>query len=358
MNNRDRFLKTLRYESVDHPPVSIPEPWPITRKRWEQEGLPKGISLNEYFDIPETKLESVAFDTLIYPPFEEKIIEETDTFIIKINTNGVKERNFKNESSMPEWLEYPIKGRESLEWIKEKLNADNPRRLDPDWFEKAQKAKNNGSILFLNGGEYFGFLNEHIGTEKLLTMYFDDPKMIHEINELQCRCCEKGLETVLPKFKIDCIGYHEDMAYKVGSMISPAMVKEFMNPYYARIQKIATKYGIDLQFLDSDGNVWELIPIWLEFGINVIMPMEAAAGMDVVALRKKFGKQLRMIGGFDKRILASHNKQDIKKELERIKPVIEDGGYIPGLDHSAPPNISFENLCYYIDCIKNIYGMK
>ncbi len=166
------------------------------------------------------------------------------------------------------------------------------------------------------------------------------------------------METVLPHFQIDFIGYHEDMGYKTGSMISPKMIKEFMCPYYARIQKIATKYGIDLQFLDSDGNIWEIIPIWLEFGINVLLPMEVAAGMDVVSLRKTFGKQLRMMGGFDKRIMASSNKQDIKKELERIKPVIEDGGYIPGLDHGAPPDIPFENVCYYIDCIKHMYGIK
>ncbi len=189
MTERERFLKTMKYQPVDHPPIFIPGPWPLTRKIWEKQGLPQNVSLNEYFEISETNFESIAFDTLIYPPFEEKILEETDRFIIKINTRGVKEKNFKDDSSMPEWLEYPIKGRESLEWIREKLNPDNPKRLDPNWLEKAKKAKENGSILFLNGGEYFGFLNEHIGTEKLLTMYFDDPEIIHEINDLQCRCC-------------------------------------------------------------------------------------------------------------------------------------------------------------------------
>ena len=80
--------------------------------------------------------------------------------------------------------------------------------------------------------------------------------------------------------------------------------------------------------------------------------------MDVVALRKESGRELRMIGGFDKRVMASSDKKNIKKELERLRPLIEDGGYIPGLDHAAPPDIPFENVCYYIDCLKQMFSVR
>jgi hypothetical protein len=358
MTNRERFLRTMRYQEVDHPPIVIPGPWTITRKRWEQEGLPKGMNLYEYFELPPYKLRHVGFETMLYPPFEEKILEKTEEYIIKIDDSGVKVKNFLDESSMPMHLEYPIKGRESLPWLREKLNPDIPERLAPDWLEKAKEMENNNVISLCNGGQYFGFLNERMGTEQLLTTYFDDPAFIHEVNDLQCRCCEKGLNIILPQFQLDLIGYHEDMAYKNASLISPKMFKEFMSPYYARILEITKKYPVDIHYMDTDGNVWELIPLWLEIGINMLAPMEVAAGMDVVALRKEFGRELRMGGGFDKRIMASHNKEDIKKELERIRPVIEDGGYIPGLDHEAPPDIPFENLCYYIDCLKRMFSVK
>jgi len=358
MNNRDRFLRTMRYQEVDHPPIDVPGPWASTRKRWEREGLPKGADLYEYFDLPPAgHFKQVAFETVLRPPFEEKILERTEDYVVKINHNGARVKNFLDEDSMPEFLEYPIKGMESLQWLREKLDPDNPGRLAPGWLEKAQEAKKEG-CTFLNGGMYFGFLNEHMGTEQLLLGYLDTPDLIHEVNDLQCRCCEKGLNLVLPKFQLDTIGYHEDMAYKTGSLISPAMFREFMSPYYARIQKIRKKYGIDLQWLDSDGNIWELIPLWLDLGINILMPMEVAAGMDVVALRKEFGRELRMCGGFDKRIMASPHKEDIKRELERIRPVIEDGGYVPGLDHGAPPDIPFENIRYYIETLRNMFGVK
>ena len=73
-------------------------------------------------------------------------------------------------------------------------------------------------------------------------------------------------------------------------------------------------------------------------------------------MRHKFGRELRMSGGFDKRILAT-GKKEIRRELERIRPVIEDGGYTPAIDHGMPPNVSFENACYYVRCLKGIFGM-
>jgi len=129
-----------------------------------------------------------------------------------------------------------------------------------------------------------------------------------------------------------------------------------MTPYYRRIEKIA-RPSIDLQMLDSDGNIWELIPLWLEYGINILCPMEVAASMDVVALRRKFGKELRMTGGFDKRILAA-GKKEIERELERIRPVIEEGGYIPTIDHGTPPDVSFANVCHYVQCLKKMFGIS
>ena len=99
--------------------------------------------------------------------------------------------------------------------------------------------------------------------------------------------------------------------------------------------------------LDSDGNCEQLIPHWLGSGINCIFPNEVAAGNDVVALRQKFGRDLCMIGGIDKRALA-RDKKSIDDELKKRLPLVEDGGYLPCVDHSVPPDVPFENYKYYI----------
>jgi uroporphyrinogen decarboxylase len=106
--------------------------------------------------------------------------------------------------------------------------------------------------------------------------------------------------------------------------------------------------GVKYISLDSDGNIYSLIPIWLDAGINVLYPFEVQAGMDVVKVRKEFGKELRMWGGIDKRALAQ-SREAIDAELRRVEPLVKEGGYIPCLDHSIPPDVPYENYLYYAE---------
>ncbi|MCG2660649.1 MAG: hypothetical protein L6437_10445 [Kiritimatiellae bacterium] len=63
-----------------------------------------------------------------------------------------------------------------------------------------------------------------------------------------------------------------------------------------------------------------------------------------------------MIGGIDKREIAK-GKSAINAEIERNRPVIEEGGYIPAIDHSVSADISFDNYRYFIDAIQKAIGM-
>lgn len=326
-------------------------------ERWKHEGLPDGCSLDEYFGIEPVRCRPIEIETLIYPPFEEKVLEEDETYVIRINTRGVKERNFRDGSSMPEFLEYPIRGPEDWSWLNEKLDPDAPGRVNPRWEDHARIARESGDILFCNGGMYFAFLNEHMGTERLLYLYFDAPDFIERVNDRLCELCEHALRTCLARISLDYIGYHEDMAFKNGPLISPAHFREFMMPFYRRIQQIVDTGGVDIRYMDSDGDIRLLIPLWLECGINVFGPMEVAAGMDPVQIRRQYGKAVRMVGGFDKRILAD-TPEAIKRELERLRPVIEEGGYIPGCDHDVPPDVPLKNYAVFINGLKVIYGIS
>jgi uroporphyrinogen decarboxylase len=110
----------------------------------------------------------------------------------------------------------------------------------------------------------------------------------------------------------------------------------------------ARSRGVRYFCLDSDGRVDSLVPIWLDAGIDILYPFEVQAGMDVNDIRRRFGRQCRIWGGVDKRPLA-RGFQDIDREIERVKPLIDDGGYVPMLDHSAPPDIPYANYCYFME---------
>ena len=136
------------------------------------------------------------------------------------------------------------------------------------------------------------------------------------------------------------------------------MYRQFVMPY----QQAATDYchsqGVDLVWFDSDGNFLSLAPDLLAAGVNIFFPLECAAGMDPLAVRRQFGRAARMIGGIDK-IEIAKGKEAIRRELERkIPPLLKDGGYIPMIDHSVAADTSFENYSYFMKTLKELYGLK
>lgn len=193
-----------------------------------------------------------------------------------------------------------------------------------------------------------------MGFERALTIFHDDPTFVHEMMNFITNFIIETEEKAVKEVSIDWAYLWEDMAYKTASMISPKMFREFMLPYYKKITDFFRKHGVDVIFIDSDGNINELIPLFLEAGINGVLPLEVAAGMDIVALRKEYGHDLVMMGGIDKRAL-SKDKKTIKEEvMVKVPYLIKEGGYIVDLDHGVPPDIPFKNYMYYIELIKDI----
>jgi uroporphyrinogen decarboxylase len=155
--------------------------------------------------------------------------------------------------------------------------------------------------------------------------------------------------------QIDYVKWWEDMASKNGPFVSPKQFREFLQPCYTRVMGAVKKRGCVIAHVDCDGNPHDLVPCWLEEGVNVMFPLEVSAGVDPYAWRKEFGKDCRMRGAVAKRPLVIGGKA-IDQEMERLKPLLEDGGFIPHLDHLCPPDISFDNYRYYLDAKRKLIG--
>jgi hypothetical protein len=83
--------------------------------------------------------------------------------------------------------------------------------------------------------------------------------------------------------------------------------------------------------------------------------MEVAAGIDLPGLRRKHGRSMAYRGGFDKRCIAA-GPQAIDREMQRLMPVVESGGYIPGCDHGVPADVSWDNFVYYVGVLARATG--
>ncbi|MGB2827451.1 MAG: uroporphyrinogen decarboxylase family protein, partial [Dehalococcoidales bacterium] len=187
--------------------------------------------------------------------------------------------------------------------------------------------------------------------------FYDDPQLVEDMMDQVLYLVMEVAKGALKDLRVDFVRFWEDMAYKAGPLISPAMFSKFMIPRYKVITDFLHSQGIDIIHLDSDGNIDELIPIWLkECGVNFPWPIEVAAGMDGIALRKKFGKELILGGHIDKRSFIK-GKDALKEEVMRKVPYLcETGGFFPGLDHAIPPDVSFESFKYFINLLREIAG--
>lgn len=359
MNAHERFIATMRYEPFDRPVLWEWGPWGVTVKRWQQEGGFEGHP-------PELRECDARQGAGVYsgfvPGFKREIIEDDGRTIVYINEKGQYLRDMRNaEESMPEFIDYPVKNRADWEALIPRMDASSPERYPSDWDERVKRWNTNRtSPLGIGGGRddgLFSYLREIMGAERALFLLHDDPKLAHDIMEYRTEFMMGLIERALREAKLDWVIFWEDMAYRTASLISPKMFREFMLPRYKRLSEFVRSFGVEILFVDTDGCVDELIPLFIEAGIQGIYPMEVNSGMDVAKLRKKYGKELLMYGGIDKRALAI-GPEAIDAELERCVPIALDGGYIPTVDHSLPPDISYANFQYYWQRKKEMLGIE
>lgn len=329
--------------------------WPETLEIWEKQGY------DGKDDFGADKLVQVQHIFDPFPPFEKKIISEDKRYRIFIDKDGVMMKEFKGreKSSMPQFLRFPVETRQEFrQFWKQKMKSGIELRIGDNWKEKLVNAEKSNCPFFITANRWAGFfgpLRNLVGIEKLCILFYDEPEFVEEMMESFLNHIIKTMKQVLNVVHVDIFILWEDMAYHSGPLISPSLVRSFMFPRYKKLVEFLKSYGKKVSFiaLDSDGNVNSLIPVWLDAGIDIIYPFEVQAGMDVVALRKKYGKSLRMWGGFDKKIVAK-GPQEIDREVKRLAWLVEEGGYICSMDHSAPPDISFANFKYFMKKMKEI----
>lgn len=350
MTDLQRFRACMEYEQVDRAPFWSWGAWPETIERWKREGYDP-----QQFDPEASTDKCNVFGHWFFPnpPFERTVVEQDAQTITYINHEGILMRERKDQpwSSMPQFLRFPVETRDDFRrFWNERMRPDLAQRIGPDWKEKLRNWRAQSKPLIVisdRWGGFFGPIRNLTGVERLCTLFVDDPSFVEEMMEADAEFIIAMMRQVLDVVPIDAFGFWEDMAYNRAPLISPAMVRRFMVPRYRKVIEFLRGRGVKYLGLDSDGFIDPLIPLWMDAGMNFLYPFEVQAGMDVLAVRKKYGKDLRLWGGVDKRVLA-RGSAAIDAELARVKPLIDEGGYIPHTDHSCPPDISYPNFCYYM----------
>lgn len=354
MNDRERFLNVMNYKPVDRNVFGAGMgAWPETVQRWVTEGYDP--AKEPLFQLDHW--EWVGHWFFPNPPFEHKVIEETDTTILYVNHEGIVLRERKDQpwSSMPQFVKFPVASREEFrQFYKERMQPDLAARIGQDYGEKLAAYRNREFPLIVisdRWGGFFGGLRGMVGVENLCVLFYDDPSFVEEMMDAVADFIIAMMDKILDHTDIDVYGFWEDMAYKTGPLLGPEMLRKYALPRYKRVVDFVKSRGVPFVSLDSDGDISSLIPVWLDAGIDILYPFEAQCGMDVVQVRKQYGRDLRMWYGINKHALAI-GPEAIDAELARVRPLIEEGGYVPGLDHSMPPDVPFANYLYFMEALR------
>jgi uroporphyrinogen decarboxylase len=361
LTSLERWRRTVNFEELDRPVrFEAMGFWKETLARWVGEGLPQGLTVEAaafiYFQMDLMAPVGIGSheDPGFWPLMELGVVEETERYRVRHNPSGGTWKEFKDgSSSRPEFLTFPVKTMDDFIRLQPRLSpADEGRyQMWQPFIQMSQGLKVPLQIIFCG---LFGFARHLLGFERLMTSYFDQPELIHAFGRQWVELCTGALEQVARRAPVHGVAFWEDMAYRNGSLISPKTFREFMTPYYRQVTAKARELGVFMLWVDSDGFVGQLLPLFLEVGINLIFPFEVQADNDILEYRKQYGKQLAIMGGIDKRALFG-SKDEIEAEvLRKVPAMLASGGYVPGLDHVVPPEVSLENFRYYLKRVREM----
>jgi uroporphyrinogen-III decarboxylase len=357
MKNRERIIRCALNEPIDRSPFSFYfGPWPETTARWQRENGKGSNAWIEGFGFDQSaQLIGCIVNQLHYPAFEYRELSRNGDVLVCQDTLGQIVERIESRSGIPRIIRSPVENRDEWEALKKaRLDPEIPERFPPNWPDlvKILNETDAPAQVGIYPCGLYGTLRDLMGVEGSLIAFYDDPDLVRDIMDYLTDFWIAIYEKIAKDVRLDIIHIWEDMSGKQGSLISPALIREFMLPNYRKLRKFADSYDIPILQVDTDGNCEELIPLFLESGVNMMLPFEVPAGSDVVSLREKYPR-MSMMGGIDKMEIAK-GKAAIDRELLRIKPLINETGYFPALDHLISPDISYEDYCYFVYQLKDM----
>ena len=340
LTERERMLRTFRRQEIDRI-MMLDTAWRGTIKRWQNEGMPLNTSWERHF----------GFDRVIRltpdnsPRFERRVLEENDRYRIVTTPWGATQKEFRELDSTPECLSFYYDSSDKWEEAKAAMTTFHDDRIPWKTLE-ANYPKWRAEGRFTQLVIWFGFDVAHTrmtGTENMLIGMYDEPEWVKDIFETYLNTSLDLCQRILDAgYEFDGIFWYDDMGYKGSPFFSPAAYRELLKPYHKKAVDWAHERGMVTE-LHSCGYVEPLIPGIIDAGVEMLNPLEVKAGMDPGKLKSLYGDKLAFHGGINAQLWD--NIDLVKQEMERIIPVMkEGGGYVFASDHSIPNSVSYENM--------------
>lgn len=363
MTDRQRFNAQMNYQSYDRCFNMEFGYWDENFFSWDifvENGVTSNEQAEVFFQFDRID-EYRQFPRLspINPPFSSGVISETERTKIIMDGDGVKrEVPTTGHDAFPRFLGPSIVKPDDWKKCKEeRFRRDDPARIvDIEELKHRFPATRNYPVgVFC--GTMIGKVRDMLTFEGLAYSIFDYPEMVEDMVETFCVLQEDLLDQVLPHIEFDFASGWEDICFNSGPIVTVPFFRDVVLPRYKRLNEKLNRVGIKIWYTDCDGDVRPLLPYFLEAGINCLFPYEVHSCAHPSEVLNEYGRELRMMGGVNKMVLAE-GPESIKSYLASIEPLVARGGYIPFCDHRCPPNVKPEYYLYYLDLKEQMFGLQ
>ncbi len=358
MTGRECFIRLFNGESVDRIPfLDIMGFRDSAIQRWHTEGLAPDADAAAVRDI-------IGFDgglgfklpvnSFIWPEFERDVIQTDGMASLVRNSWGGIEQEIQGLAIMPLIVTQAVKDSSDWQEIKVRLDADTPGRLPDNWDAVCQQASQSIMPVYASVSPvgFFGGPRELLGFERFLTWLNEKPELIHEILDTLCDLWIKLYTRIQERVNFDYFVFWEDICFNGGPLINKGIFRRFLMPRYKRLTAALHANGCQHIMVSSNGDQHGLLALWLESGINVTFPWESQLGQDISKMQLQY-PEMGMVGGVNTVALA-YGKDEIDIELKKIPPLLANGRYLPGLDRTVGPDVSWDNYRYFFARLREI----
>jgi len=323
---------------------------------WLKQGYPPGVSATDllgydfFCDLP--------LACGHWPAFERVVVEETDGLITYFDEDGALRIDAVRDQGSGfvtrKWLKFPVENRADFEKMKERYHPEDTERRREGFAAMSNETHTSEHPWKCGIYGFYWMMRQWLGFENLSLAFYDCPEFIDEMLDFILDFNVRLVRTHVAGAKLDICGISEDMAYKTACMVSPAIVRQKFVPRYRELVQEIRRAGAEKIVIDSDGHIEELIPLWIESGIDGASPVEIAAEQDILEYAKAY-PQFLFLGGIDKRVLARGRKEVKDEVVLKARELYRRGGWIPAVDHAVPADAKFENFKYMLELLKECW---
>ena len=196
------------------------------------------------------------------------------------------------------------------------------------------------------------------GMDKFLINMMMAPDFAHALLRKITDLCKTLMGNFLAECGdlIDIIKIGDDLGTQNSLMISPKMYRQFLKPLHAEFISFIKARTQAKVFFHTDGDVFDLIPDFIEMGIDILNPIQTSAGRmsNLAELKRRFGQNMVFCGAVDThRVLPYGTPDDVRQELRRVMNVLgPGGGYMVASVHTIMNDVPAENILAMVDAVE------